>query len=128
MEFVLGLPERRYGKRFPFAYRGTGKGTGRRETIWLTGRDGSPRFLGGTGSWNGSGTGWIIGREHSREIGRENRRASVGNILGKTVGKNSREIVREQRSRDMAGRYFPEWLGTRSGTNAGWRQRFKRGK
>ena len=70
-----------------------GNGTGRREAIWLTGRDGSQRFL-GTGSWNGSGRGREIGRVHSREIGRkhsreinrEHGRESVGNIVGKTVG------------------------------------------
>ena len=40
----------------------------------------------GTGSWNGSGTGREIGREHSGEIGRARSRESVGNIVGKTVG------------------------------------------
>ena len=80
-----------HGKVGSHLVDGTGRdGTGRDGT----GRDGSPRFLGGTGSWNGSGTGREFGREHSREIGRE-------------------------RSRVMAARCSPEWLGTRSGTQAG---------
>ena len=93
----------------------------------MTGRDGSPRFLGGTRSCNGSGTGREIGREHSREVGREHCRESVGKIVGKTVRKTVGKSVRKH-SRDIAGRCSPELLGTLSGTNAGWRQRLKRGK
>ena len=52
----------------------------------MTGRDGSPRFIGGTGSCNGSGIGRELDRVHSREIGREHSRESVGNTVGKSVG------------------------------------------
>lgn len=37
----------------------------------MTGREGSPLFIGGTVSLNGSGTSRERGREHGREIGRE---------------------------------------------------------
>ena len=52
-----------------------GNGPGRREAMWLTGRDGTPRFLGGAVR-----DGMIMG------TGREKAGDSVGNTVGKSVG------------------------------------------
>ena len=118
-DFFLSLPERRYGKRFPFVcLPRDGNGTGRREDIWLTERDGSPRYLGGTGqdgtgSWNGSGTVRETGREHSRES------YIVGKTVGNKVGKSVRKSVGTRLSRTVGNAI----------SVAGWRrQRLKRGK
>ena len=103
-----------------------GNGTGIWEVIWLNGRDGSPRFCGGT-----KVHGCFAGRDHG--TGREQVGKLVGNIVGKSVmnivdnrsehnRKNGRENGREigpERSRDMAGTCNPELSGTRSRTNAG---------
>ena len=62
-----GLPEGRYGKMFPFVYRGMGMEREGEKVIWFMGWDGSTRFLDGTASGKGSRT----CREHGREIGRE---------------------------------------------------------
>ena len=70
---------------------------GKVETFKLTGRDESPRFIGGTGSWNGSETGREISRKQSREIGREHRRET-----------------RREHSRKNGG--VPTQSGNRSGT------------
>ena len=81
-------------EKVPVCLPRDGNGTGTREAIRLTGRDGSPQFLGGKGSWNGSGTVREIGRlhsreisrEHNREIGREHCRESVRKQVGNVVG------------------------------------------
>ena len=70
-----------------------GNGAGRREAIWLTGRDGSTRFLlagrDGTGSWNGSGAGREIGRVHCREIGREHSRVGTWSSIGREYSREN---------------------------------------
>ena len=71
-----------------------GNETGRWEATWLTGRDGTTRFLGGTGRDG-------IGKRVGNILGK-----SVGNILGKSV-------------ENTVGKRCPEWLGTRRGTGAG---------
>ena len=85
-------------KKWVFPSDGMGKGCrlltagrewdGKAGSHWVdgTGRDGSPRYLGGTRSWNGSGTGQEIGRVNSREIGREH---IVVNRSGTSSGKRS---------------------------------------
>ena len=113
--FLLAFSRGTIWEKLPVCLSRDKNGTGSWEATWLTGRDGSARFLGGT--------------ERGRGMGRKQVGKSVGNIYGKTV-RNSRENGREhgrehsreidrQRSRDMAGRRSPEWLGTRSGTRAG---------
>lgn len=47
---------------------------GKLEPVWLTGRDRSTRFNGGTGSWNSSGTCREHRRKHRRGVGREHSR------------------------------------------------------
>ena len=89
----LGSSRGTVWEKVPVCLSRDGTGTGRWEAVWLTGRDGSTRFLVGTGRDHSTRT----CRVHSREIGRE----------------QSREIGREH-SRDMVGRRSPEWLGSRS--------------
>ena len=89
-----------------------GNGTARWEAIWVTGRDESPRFLGGTGSWNRSGTGREIGREHGREIDPEHSWEN-GRELSRENGLEHSWKIGRERSRVRAGICNPEWLGTR---------------
>ena len=82
-----------------------GNGTGRRAAIWLTGRDGSPRFVGEMGEDHGTG--------------REQVGKSVGHIVAVKLGREHSQEIGRERSREMAGRCNPEGVGTRSGTRAG---------
>ena len=131
-----------------FPSDGMGKGT----RLLTAGRewDGKARSRLVDGTGPESTIYWRDGTGRDHGTGREKVRKSVGNIVGKSLGSivgksagNSPEIDRErsrengrehsreigrQRSQDMAGRCCPEWLGARSRTNAGWRQRLKRGK
>ena len=69
--------------KVPVCLRRDGNGAGRWDAISLTGWDGATRFLGGTGR-NGTGNDSRsgLGREHSRQSGRERQSGMVGNTTG----------------------------------------------
>ena len=100
-------------EKVPVCLPRVGNGTGTWEALWLTGRVGSTRFLGGTGSCNGSGTGRETIRKHT--------------VVGKTVGDMLGNIIRK-----LVGNVAGYQRETQSGMvgntigNAGPGQRLKR--
>ena len=95
----IGFSRGMVWEKVPVGLPRDGNGTGRYEAIWLTGRDGNTRYIGGAGR---GGIGERVGE-------------SVGNMVGTIVGKMVGDVV-GKRSGAWRGKIVGNMVGKRPRT------------